>query len=86
MLSFSAPEAREVLVAGDFNGWETCSDSLKRSKQGIWTTTLNLPPGSYEYRFLVDGDWCNDPHCADTIRNCYGTENCVLRVEDGNAL
>ena len=43
---------------------------------------LKLMPGRYEYRFLVDGDWQNDPHCTTFVPNPYGSENCVLTLEE----
>jgi PAS domain S-box-containing protein len=39
-----------------------------------------LEPGLYEYRFVVDGVWQNDPQCTGRRENDFGTENCVLIV------
>ncbi len=78
---FEAPEALKVCVAGDFNNWDTNSNPMKKDKKGLWRTTLSLGPGKYEYRFLVDGNWENDPSCCDCVPNEFGTMNCVRIVE-----
>ena len=77
----SAPEAQNVFLVGDFNNWDVNSHPLKASK-GTWKTSIKLMPGRYEYRFLVDGDWQNDPNCTTFIPNPYGSENCVLTLEE----
>lgn len=78
--TLQAPQADAVLVAGTFCDWQTHSCHLKKDKTGLWKATLSLPPGRYEYRFLVDGDWCDDPKCLERVTNPFGTENCVLEV------
>jgi 1,4-alpha-glucan branching enzyme len=75
-----APDAREVSVAGSFCDWRTGSHALKRNGSGGWTTTIPLPPGRYEYRFVVDGEWRDEPQCIERVPNPFGTENCVLHV------
>jgi hypothetical protein len=54
---------------------------MKKDKKGIWKTTASLKPGRYEYRFLVDGDWKNDPCCPGRVPNEFGSQNCVRIVE-----
>jgi 5'-AMP-activated protein kinase regulatory beta subunit len=78
--SYVAPEAHDVLVAGDFTDWEESPVSLKKGKNGAWTTTVSLPPGTYEYRLLVDGEWRDDPGCLQRNPNQFGSENCVCIV------
>jgi 1,4-alpha-glucan branching enzyme len=75
-----APDAGWVSLAGDFNAWNPGDLLLKRDKKGIWKTSVNLFPGVYQYRFLVDGDWRNDPNAAECAENPFGTLNCVKRV------
>lgn len=78
---FPAPEARKVCLAGDFNNWDASANPMKKDKKGQWKTTLSLKPGRYEYRFLVDGNWENDPSCCDCVPNKFGSQNCVRIVE-----
>ncbi len=76
-----APEAVEVFLAGDFNNWNVAADSMKKSKKGTWKASVSLKPGRYEYRFIVDGSWINDPSCSECIPNEFGGLNCVVFVE-----
>jgi 1,4-alpha-glucan branching enzyme len=77
---FYAPEAKEVFLVGNFNHWNTQANPMKKDKKGIWKTNLSLEPGSYEYRFLADGNWENDPSCTSFIQNEFGGENCIRIV------
>ena len=82
-----APEATAVAVAGSFNDWDPTSASLQREGQGPWAVMLDLPPGRYEYKFMVDGTWCCEPGTEDDapgedrVPNDFGTMNRVLIVE-----
>jgi len=80
IFEYSAPEAKEVSLAGNFNQWNTQANQMKKDKKGIWKTTLSLEPGRYEYRFIVDGRWENDPSCSCCVANEFGGQNCVRMV------
>jgi len=79
--SYSAPKAQSVLLVGDFTGWNHAPLSLKKTKNGVWRKTIALPPGRYEYRLLVDGEWRDDPQCVNRHPNQFGGENCVCIVD-----
>ena len=66
------------LLVGDFNNWDPEARTLKQDKKGVWKAYLTLELGTYEYRFLVDGQWQNDTDAA-VISNPYGSQN-SLRV------
>ena len=76
-----APHAREAAVAGTFNDWDPSTRPLKGEADGNWKVTFYLAPGKYEYRFIVDGIWTDDPSCITRCSNQYGGENCILVVE-----
>jgi 1,4-alpha-glucan branching enzyme len=78
---FPAPEAQEVHLVGDFNNWNSSANPMKKDKKGIWKISPSLKPGRYEYRFLVDGNWENDPVCCECVPNEFGSQNCVRIVE-----
>ena len=78
---FVAPEAEKVILAGSFNGWADGGTPLKRDSKGIWKTQVSLEPGTYEYRFVVDGHWRDDPECPSRTPNTFGSENCIREVE-----
>jgi 1,4-alpha-glucan branching enzyme len=79
-LQHHAPEAKRVCVAGSFNNWQPDAAPMQSRAVGLWTIELELPPGTYEYRFVVDGCWCDDPNATETTPNLFGGHNGVLRV------
>ena len=77
---FSAPDAISVLLVGDFTHWQRRAIPMQKGKDGIWETTVSLPPGKHSYRFLVDGDWRDDPECSLRVPNPYGGQNMIRQV------
>lgn len=77
--SFEAPDANKVVLGGDFNNWNIRAHPMKY-EGGVWKKVLMLEPGRYEYKFLVDGQWRNDPNNDQTCANCFGTHNNVLVI------
>jgi 1,4-alpha-glucan branching enzyme len=81
-LSFQKPEAKSVFIVGSFNNWDQSKTPLKPDKSGKWTCKLKLTPGTYEYKFLVNGDsWETDPTNEVKLYNNFGTENSILDVK-----
>jgi 1,4-alpha-glucan branching enzyme len=79
--SYSAPQAANVTLVGDFTGWQQAPLPLKKDNKGVWKKTVSLLPGRYEYRLMVDGEWRDDPQCPNRCPNQFGGENCVCLVE-----
>jgi 1,4-alpha-glucan branching enzyme len=79
--SIEAADAQKVVLGGDFNDWSAEAHPMTKDKSGTWKKTLVLPPGRFEYKFLVDGRWRNDPRNKETCANCFGTHNNVLVIE-----
>lgn len=75
-----SPSAETVKLAADFTGWEKRPLDLVRAENGIWKITVQLPPGRYAYRFLVDGEWQDDPRCPRHEANPFGTANAVVDI------
>lgn len=75
-----APQASKVFLAGVFNNWDPESLPLAKKSDGAWSHTMRLPRGSYEYRFVVDGIWQEDPLAFDSAPNPYGSRNSLKRV------
>ena len=78
--SLCAPAAGQVQLAGCFTRWQEQPVSLQRQDDGRWQATLELAPGAYQYRFLVDGQWQDDPRSAEKVPNPFGTENAVVLI------
>ncbi|HZR18578.1 MAG TPA: glycogen-binding domain-containing protein [Verrucomicrobiae bacterium] len=75
------PGAKSAAVAGSFNGWDLKRNPLEKDGDGGWKATLWLPPGRYEYRFVVDGaQWCSDPRAKESVPNAFGGTNSVIVV------
>ena len=45
-----------------------------------WELHAELPPGRYEYKFIVDGEWMHDPVNKEKVKNEHQTFNSVLYV------
>jgi chromosome partitioning protein len=76
------PHAQEVYIAGDFNSWHPNKTKMQKvGSSGIWQTKLNLSPGKYRYRLVVDGKWQQDPYNEVTEINPFGEMNSVLEVK-----
>lgn len=78
---YYAPLSEKVHLAGTFNDWKKESCPLKKDFVGKWKVTLILPPGRYEYRYLVDGVWENDQRPVECVPNAFGSWNCVVTVQ-----
>lgn len=78
--SITAPGALSVMLVGDFTQWQDKPIRMVKRGGGLWTASVNLPPGTYHYRFLVDGQWRDDPENRLRVPNPYGGENSVRAV------
>lgn len=81
-LRLTHPAAQQVCVAGSFNDWHPTVTPMIRLGDGQWAKELALPPGRYEYRFVVDGEWVDDPAATELIPNTFGTANAVLVITE----
>jgi hypothetical protein len=73
-------EARVVALAGSFNEWSQ-SRHLFGREGGEWVCRLDLDPGVYTYKFVVDGNWLLDPANPATQEDEAGNVNNVLEVK-----
>lgn len=80
-LEFNHPTASAICVAGTFNEWHPGVTPMISLGDGRWIKELVLPPGDYEYRLVVDGEWMPDPRASETVPNGFGQQNSVLRVK-----
>ena len=78
--SYAAPTAMSVQLVGDFTDWQQKPINMQKGADGVWWATVELLPGKHLYRFLVDGQWRDDPECALRVPNPYGGEDSVREV------
>ena len=76
----NADNAKEVHLVGEFNDWKSGSHPMQNDGNGRWKTTISLPEGQFQYKFLVDNNWVEDPENLRTCTNCFGTVNSILNV------
>jgi hypothetical protein len=79
-------KAHTVAIAGDFNDWNPQANLLEDPEgDGIWTGTLKLEPGRYEYMFVLDGEkWFPDPNALRYVKDGFGNKNAILEVNNCN--
>jgi hypothetical protein len=82
-----APEAASVHLTGDFVSWSREGIPLEDPRgTGLWTTDVTLPPGVYQYTFVVNGtEWVPDPRAVSQVEDGFGQINSVLIVPGGEA-
>lgn len=51
---------KEVNLAGEFNGWDAFKTPMKRDDDGVFRVSLDLPPGTYQWKLLLNGSWVQD--------------------------
>lgn len=78
--TYSKPDAHAVELVGDFTNWQEQPIRLQKEPNGKWQAAVRLQPGTHYYRFLVDGQWRDDPDCPLFVPNPFGTHNAVRQV------
>jgi len=77
-----ALSAENVSVVGSFNDWEPTPLS-DEDGDGIWTARVSVPPGRYEYAFVIDGRWWGQDPLADEYVRSFGEYSSVRYVGGG---
>jgi hypothetical protein len=83
LFALVVPDATDVSVLGDFNLWEATALS-DVDGDGVWKTILFLPPGRYEYAFVIDGRWWGQDPAADEYVRSFGGYSSVRYVGGGD--
>lgn len=68
---------KQVFLAGNFNGWKPDNPQylMAADASGAYTITVKLPPGSYQYKFVADGQWIKDPYSPGDAPDGFGGRN-----------
>lgn len=81
VFTLDAPNAENVNLTGEFTDWSRKGIRMEKDgKDGLWKVAVELEPGEYEYRYIVDGVWIKDPRNVDSVLNEFGQENSLLIV------
>lgn len=70
-------DASIVALAGTFNNWDQ-SQLVCTRESTEWVCRVDLEPGEYTYKFIVDGNWVLDPNNPNTVEDEAGNTNNVL--------
>jgi len=71
--------AKKVILSGSFNRWDEKIFSMYKTEEG-WELKLQLNPGEYEYKFIVDGSWMEDPNNLSKKRNEFNGFNSIINI------
>ena len=83
VFSIAAPDAKQVFLAGEMTDWDAGKRAMQRDASGIWRTSLDLEPGEYLYKFVVDGRWVQDPVTPDHDSDGNGGQHSFVFVGGG---
>lgn len=75
-----APAAGAVLLAGNFTDWGRFPLDLIKNEDGFWSIFVPLLPDVYAYRFIVDGEWRDDPRSDFYTPNPFGSLDSVVEI------
>lgn len=71
---------KSISLVGEFNDWEEESTKLVEVSPGVWTVSVPLRPGVYEYQFILNGSQrVTDPTMPQTSSD-FGSPNSVVTV------
>jgi hypothetical protein len=74
------PDGRpsKLFLAGNFNNWNPADEKYllhDDDGDGMWSINVSLPPGTYQYKFVIDGQWTKDPHSPSDAPDGFGGRN-----------
>jgi len=78
---FESPGSQKVSLVGSFNDWDENRHAMKNDGKGVWTKSVMLGAGIYEYKFVADDHWEQDPTNPRQTPNPFGTLNNVIEVQ-----
>jgi hypothetical protein len=78
VFNFKPERKGKIFLAGNFNDWNPSNEKYVLSDadgDGMWSITVKLPPGSYQYKFVIEGQWIKDPHSPSDAPDGFGGRN-----------
>jgi 1,4-alpha-glucan branching enzyme len=77
-----AEAGQDVRLAGSFTDWETKAKKMTFKKtNGVYSATVKLAPGEYQYKFIIGDKWTTDDQNAEFVPNDKGTFNSKLVIK-----
>ncbi|KAI4352647.1 hypothetical protein L6164_006878 [Bauhinia variegata] len=86
-LKWEGHNCTTVEISGLDIGWGQRMPLRFYDKQGVWLLERELPEGSYEYKYIVDGNWtCNkDEHVTSPNKDGHAN-NLIQVLEDPSSV
>lgn len=82
LFTYSAAPGHTVSLAGVFNDWDPSRTPMEYStEKQAYFCMFSLPPGNYEYKLVVDGEWMIDEENPNFVSNDFGTLNSLAAVK-----
>jgi hypothetical protein len=78
VFNFKPERKGKIFLAGNFNDWKPANEKYVLTDDdgdGTWSITVKLPPGTYQYKFVIDGQWIKDPHSPSDAPDGFGGRN-----------
>lgn len=69
---------KKIFLAGTFNDWNPSNPQYLMTDEdgdGTWSITVKLPPGTYQYKYVADGQWVKDPYSPSDAPDGFGGRN-----------
>jgi hypothetical protein len=71
---------KSLALVGEFNSWDNQATPMTEVSEGVWTVSLRLRPGVYEYQLLVDGVRREVDPSMPQVESDFGSPNSVVTV------
>lgn len=83
VFELAAPDAKSVYLAGEMTSWEQGKRALAKGADGTWRLSVDLGPGLWLYKFIVDGRWIADPGPAEHDADGQGGQHSLIFIGAG---
>ena len=76
-------KGKQVFVVGNFNDWKPADPKYLMTDDGTgtFTITVKLFPGTYQYKYWIDGTWLKDPNSPSDAPDGFGGRNSKFDVK-----
>ncbi len=73
-----------IYLAGNFNEWNPSNPQYLMKDDdgdGVWSITVKLAPGTYQYKYVIDGKWTQDTYAPGAAPDGFGGRNSQFEVK-----
>jgi hypothetical protein len=84
VFNYKADGKPQIYLAGNFNEWNPSNPQFLMKDDdgdGIWSITVKLAPGTYQYKYVIDGKWTQDTFAPADAPDGFGGRNSQFEVK-----